>query len=79
MFDPDAYKGQSEQLTLANYQLNEEELLGCAKTASSVREAFRVKASMLNEESKDTFEGEIEDLKRGPAKPRCKRQPKEDL
>ena len=79
LFDPDAYKGQSEQLTLENYGLSQEQLLEYAKVTSKIRAELDRRAAGLAEESKDPEQPAIKDLKRGPAKPKQPRRPRPEM
>ena len=66
MFDPEAYKDQKSQLTIARYSLDREQLLDYAKLASKVRRTISSNVADLADEQKDPdAEHELDRLRSG--------------
>lgn len=48
LFDPDLWKGKTEELTIDNYKLSEDELRLYGKTATEIRQRFKDKADAID-------------------------------
>ena len=52
LFDPDLWKGRTEELTIDNYKLSEDELRLYGKTATEIRQRFKDKVDAVDGERK---------------------------
>ena len=48
LFDPDLWKGKTEELTIDKYKLSEDELRLYGKTATEIRQRFKDKADAID-------------------------------